>query len=309
MGVTVQPPNPAGGVIFSTPTTFNTSGTFTIPSTASSNSQIMIETIGGGGAGSRINSQVFAQQNNDSTSSGGAGAPGAYFIGSYRLGFLYSSPAGQAITVSVGAGGTGASYASQAISGTNQYITVNGNTGNSGGQSSVTLNGVVSGTAAGGSYGGGGNTSSQSSFYVGVDTTQLSNIGPYAGRGGSSGGTLPSWGNTPPLSGKADFGLTASGAGTNSNSVYTTVNSGPFTPTQATDATAGTGAGGGSGGSYWIAASLTTNHSKGGAGASPGGGGGGITGYGANNGITVTYATNNASGAGGSGRVRIWYAA
>jgi hypothetical protein len=308
MGLTVIPASPNGGILFATPVTFNASGTFILPSTAIGNSQIMIESIGGGGAGGRRTNQVFAQQNNDSTSSGGAGAPGSYFIGAYRLGFLYSNPAGQSIPVTVGAGGTGASYFAQTINGSNQFITVNGNTGNGGGTSSVTLNGVVSASAAGGAYEGGGNTSPQSSFYVGIDNTLLANIGPIAGRGGSSSGTLSSWTNQLPLNGRSDFGVTASGAGANSNNTYQTVNSGPLTPNPANDATPGTGAGGGSGGSYWINTPLTTNHSRGGAGASPGGGGGGITGYGASNSTAVTYAANNTSGAGGSGRVRIWLA-
>lgn len=309
MGFTVQPASPNGGILFGSPTVFNASGTYTIPATALPNSQIMIETIGGGGAGNRRTNQVFASPTNDSTSSGDSGTPGAYFLGSYRLGFLYANPAGATVTVTVGAGGTGASYAAQSISGTNQNVTVNGNTGNAGGSSSVVLNGVTTASAAGGAYGGSNSNSATSSFYVGIDSTQISNIGPTGGSGARAGGTTTGFSSDQPTGGRLDFGATRSGAGTNSNNVYTNVNAGPFTPTQATDAVVGSGGGGGHGGAYWINATLTTNHSRGGVGAQPGGGGGGITGYGANNGVNVTYATNNTSGAGGAGRVRIWYAA
>lgn len=314
MGLTIQPPSSSGGIIFGSPTTFNAAGTYTIPATASTNSVIMIESIGGGGAGGRQTNITFIDQSTSGNESGSAGGPGAVFIGTYRLGFLFSSPAGQTATISIGAGGTGASYASQSLTGTNENKTVNGNTGNAGGSTSVSLAGTTTAIAAGGTYATGTNavSSATSSFYSGIDSTQLTNLGPRAGGGGfvsATSGINGTFKNVLPTDGKLDFGATASGGGTNSNNVYVTQNTTPLTPTAANDATAGSGAGGGSGGYYSWAITGTSNHSKGGAGAQPGGGGGGITGYGSNNGRTITWATNNASGAGGSGRVRIWYSA
>jgi hypothetical protein len=320
MGLNVLPVSPATGSVYGEPTVFNATGTFTIPSTASANSTIIVEAIGGG-CGGQGPSNVYGITNMQDY----VGFPsmeqtsaGTMVIGTYRLGFLSTSPAGQTISVVVGAGGTGATMNGNATvnspgAGSSQAVT-NFVNRNAGGASSVSFGGSTFHTAAGGATDGGGQRTS-TSFMTQIDSGILNSLGPRASapsyyNGNISTntmtiGTLVSGGNS-----RIEYGGTNFSSGTSSTDyIYS---SGAASTNAGADAVAGTGAAGGSGGFRGFSGNATnTTLGRGGNGASPGGAGGSTFGYYAAQQNTNAHVINSGQkgGNGGAGRVRIYYQA
>jgi len=206
------------------PWTVPSSGTYTVPPNVTS---VRIECWGGGGGGGGA-----AGGSLNSTGKGGGG--GAYA----RIDSLPVVP-GEALTITVGSGGTGA----------------NGANGGAGGNSSVTYNGTTVVSAAGG---GGGSTATgnntgaagnggQASSSIG-DVRHDGGNGGGGGFGGGGGGGGSAWANGPGGNGGNAGSTTGAGAGSGG--------------------TSGTGGGyGGNGGPYAV--------NNGSPGTTPGGGGGG----------------------------------
>jgi hypothetical protein len=321
MGISLSPLPTSTGLVFGTPVTFNTSGTFTIPSTATTNSTIMVETIGGGGGGAIPNGCLAAPVNNyfgagyNTNEPYGNGSGGNSYLGIWNLGFFSAAPAGQTITVTVGAGGTGSSINATSFTGNNGNATFsfpNQTGGNTGGSSSVTFSGITVATATGGAgQGGTGGGNAQAVNFL--DNTTWNAIAPRGGVGvnsfnfTSNTGTYASMTSNGGAGGKPDWYTATNNTFLTSASPNASV-TGTTTVAQGTDAPAGTGQGGGPTIAYVGSSSGTVTVARAGNGASPGGGGGGwgwMSAMGV--GSTINFTAGQVGGAGGSGRVRIWF--
>jgi hypothetical protein len=330
---TTYPLSANGGTIYGDPTVFLSSGTFTVPSTATANSTIMIECISGGsgGGGSATTgyfvSSAFVDQlgGGASGSSNSSGSTGNYFIGVYRLGFLTASPAGQSITVTVGAGGNGTikQAGTQTSPAFNSGGTLTGITAaTNGGTSSCTYAGFSFASVTGG-LAANSDSTSYTIASAPVDSTFLTNNGYRGGRArhrlewtslasNTFSGLTTS--TTFTVAARSDFGSTAGTILDIPNSGAPPVLTGPGTiGSTATDATE-LGQGGSSGTSMVkLGTTGTYVWARAGNGAQPGGVGGSHYGY--NNGVytnastSYTFTAGQMGGNGGAGRVRIWYSA
>jgi hypothetical protein len=321
---TEYPKSPSTGAIYGDPTVFNASGTYTIPPTATPNSTIIVECIGGGSGGSGP-SNIYAITNLQDyigfpSVQGGQG--GAMVIGTYRLGFLSSAPAGQSLTVTVGSGGTGAIQNATFNKATSiggegsQTAITNFVAATNGGASTVAFGASTFITASGGTSTSTTNQQTSNSFMTAVESNILNSTGPRAGSsnavsGNNSGNTMTVTGQSSGGSGRTEFG----GASTNNPNASTSYvwSTGTVTVPDGVDAPAGSGCGGsGSGFRGFSGSTTTTTQGRGGNGASPGGGGGG-GGYGSfpaaqsSSGHTIN--AGQRGGNGGTGRVRIYYQA
>jgi hypothetical protein len=322
MGISLQPLSVASGLQFGTPTTFNTSGTYTIPSSASFNSTIMIESMGGGsggtciyaGNGASYMTYSFANylgSNYNFSSNYGNGATGGYYLGVYQLGFLTQTPAGASVSVVIGAGGAGASLNTTTNFNVGANIAPtsipNSNSAGTGGASYATISGVTIGST---------NISLNTGTGTFTDPGTLNSVRPYGGQGinnlnmNTGGSQVPTVNAQSGGSGsKSDFY-----AANVNNSILTTnqlqflAYSAPTTLPTFTDGAVGTGQGGQPAGILQINAAGTYNLGRAGNGAQPSGGGGG---WGLVNIATGNYTFNagQVSGSGGAGRVRIWFQA
>jgi len=310
------------GLKFGSPTVFNTSGTYTIPATATVNSTLMIESMGGGGGGVAPDLLTYAWStyygggyNANITINNGRG--GAYAIGIYRLGFFSQTPASGSVTVTVGSGGSGAiSNATNFNIGSNQSISFpNLTVATAGGTSSVTYGGANFATAAGGAI---NNTSDavvgQATNFI--DSTTLGTIAPRGGQSKSSfnfvtnatntmGGTVN---HTGGWGARTEYGDALGNILTSpTTSATVSVTAGGST-TQGTDGSAGTGQGGGGASQHYFAGAGTYNLARAGNGAAPSGGGGGHPTL-QLNAANYNINTGQKGGNGGAGRVRIWFQA
>jgi hypothetical protein len=318
--ITEYPRNPATGAIYGEPTVFNTSGTYVIPPTASPNSTIIVEAIGGG-AGGRGPSSM--QTHTDMVTqigfnAGRGGQPGTTVIGTYRLGFFSTAPAGQSIAVTVGAGGTGSVQNSATTfnigSHSSNVAIANFVEGTNGGASTCSYGGSTFHTAAGGT-GNATATPTSTTFMTAIDSTSLNTFGPTSAFGSYVNGTVTATAYTgitlvPGGAARTEWG----GANTIGGAASTdfTNGSGTYSIAAGTDAATGSGASGGSGGQRYMSAS--TNNitiGRGGNGAAPGGGGGGFFNYMSSAASTNAHTWNagQRGGNGGAGRVRIYYQA
>lgn len=331
---TTYPVSPNGGTIYGDPTVFLSSGTFTIPPTATANSTIMVECISGGSGGGGDStttywvSSAFSDQygTGSGNSSNYIGSPGKYFIGIYRLGFLSSLPAGQTITVNVGAGGTGklrASSGAYTSPSFNSGGNISGFTGaTNGGTTFLTYSGFNFASVTGGIAANTDSTTYTISSAP-VDSTFLENNGYRGGRARNniswtslssntfSGLTQT---NTGAVAARGDFGealgtiLDIPGSGN-----PPVVTSPGTVGTAAVDATQA-GQGGSNGTAFAkIGTTGTYTWSRAGNGAQPGGVGGTYYGYNAgiypNASVSYTFPAGQWGGNGGAGRVRIWFSA
>jgi hypothetical protein len=318
---TAYPASLASGAIYGDPTVFNASGTYTIPPTASVNSTIIVEAIGGGSGGVGP-SNYYGISNLQAytgfpTQTGGQG--GQTVIGTYRLGFLSTSPAGQPIAVTIGSGGTGAvqnaNFTSSFPAEGSQTAITNFVAATNGGASSCSFGGSTFITASGGTSTNSGNVQTSNSFMTAVDSGILTNLGPRSGSGNYITGTVATDTMTVGAqvsggAGRIEWGGTQVN-NPNASTDYTR-GTGAYTTAAGVDAPAGSGAGGSSGG--FRALSGSTNNvtlGRAGNGAAPGGGGGGLyTSHVAPAGATAsTLNSGQRGGNGGAGRVRIYYQA
>jgi hypothetical protein len=324
MALNTLPTSSASGAVYGEPTVFNASGNFTIPSTATSNSTIIVECIGGGsGGGGPAN--IYSISNLQSYTgfpSARGGQGGTTVIGTYRLGFLTSTPAGQTLTVTVGAGGTGAiqngNFAKNTSVGNESEQTpiTNFVAANNGGASSVAFSATTFITASGGASTVSTNQPTSTSFMTAVDSTVLNTNGPRAGtanylNGNVVGNTMTTGNQGSGGAGRTEFGGTATN-NPNASTSYV-FNTGTVTVPDGVDATAGSGCGGSGAGFRGFSGSTTnTTQGRGGNGASPGGGGGGggYENFPAAQGTSGhTINAGQRGGNGGTGRVRIYYQA
>jgi hypothetical protein len=334
MGLTKLPVLTASNSIFADPEVFNSSGTFTVPSTATANSIIMVECISGGSGGGGTDTNVYWVSSTfqdqygtgASNSSNYIGSPGKYFIGVYRLGFLSATPAGQTITVTVGAGGNGKLRASSGAY-TSPSFNSGGNIGGftgatNGGTTSLTYSGFTFATTTGGVAANTDSTSYTISSAP-VDSTFLTNNGYRGGRAKSniswtslssntfSGLTQTS---TGAIEARADFGEALGALLDIPGSGIPPVVTSPGT-VGATAVDGSTPGQGGSNGTAFakIGTTGTYTWSRAGNGAAPGGVGGTYWGYNAavfpNASTSYTFPAGQWGGNGGAGRVRIWYSA
>jgi hypothetical protein len=320
---TEYPKSPATGAIYGDPTVFNASGTYTIPTTATSNSTIIVECIGGGSGGTgpaNIYSITNIQDYIGFPAATG-GQAGQTVIGTYRLGFLTTAPAGQSLTITVGAGGTGAvqnaafNRATSIGADSNQVAITNFVAATNGGASSVAYSGSTFINASGGNATNSTSQQTSNSFMTAVDSGILSNLGPRAGtanyvNGNVAVNTLTVGAQVSGGAGRTEWGGTATNNPNASTSyVYST---GTVTVPDGVDATAGSGCGGsGAGFRGFSGSTTTTTQGRGGNGASPGGGGGGsyssFPAQANSSGHTIN--AGQRGGNGGAGRVRVYYQA
>lgn len=331
---TTYPVSPNGGTIYADPTVFNSSGTYIIPPTATANSTIMVECISGGSGGGGTSTSTYWVSSSfqdqygtgASNSSNYIGSPGKYFIGVYRLGFLSSLPAGQSITVTVGAGGTGITRASSG-----SYTSPSFNSGGSvGGFTGATNGGTTSLTYSGFSFavttGGIAANTDDTTYTISsapVDSTFLTNNGYRGGRAKSniawtslSSNTFTgiTQGTQGQIAARADFGETPGAILDIPGSGIPPVVTSPGTVGAAAVDGSTPGQGGSNGTSFAkIGTTGTYTWSRAGNGAAPGGVGGTHWGYNAgifpNASTTYTFPAGQWGGNGGAGRVRIWYSA
>lgn len=330
---TTYPVSPNGGLIFGDPTVFNASGTYVVPPTATANSTIMVESIGGGAGGGDNQTTAYWQGCTDIaqfqgsgasniTLTNGGGSPGSYFLGVFRLGFLTPNPAGISLTVTVGAGGNGktVSGGAQTSPASNSGGSFNVGAATAGGNSSISYAGGTFATGAGGVINTGtyvSETYSQSgafadsallSSYMQKKAVARSNIAWSGITGNTFTSPVVSGGST----GKDDNGNTIS-------IVEITPSTGQIIAqlTPGTIGTTGIDGGpfqnGGHGTPYVkIGTTGTYLWSRAGNGGTPGGGGGmphGYRGVGPNGSVSYTFTATQWGGNGGAGRIRIWYQA
>lgn len=330
---TTYPASPNGGTIYTDPTVFLSSGTFTIPPTATANSSIMVECISGGSGGGNSAadsywvSSSFQDQLGTSGSSANnrTGSTGNYFIGVYRLGFLSPLPAGQSITVNVGAGGTGKLRASSGA-----YTSPSFNSGGSiAGFTGATNGGTTSLTYAGFNFasvtGGIANNTDSTTYTISsapVDSTFLTNNGYVGGRArhnitwtsvatNTLAGAVTTTNNA--VAARSDFGAALGTIIDIPGGAQPPVLAGPGTiGTAAVDATE-PGQGGSSGTWYAkLGTAGTYTMNRAGNGAQPGGVGGSYWGNSTlfpNASLSYTFPAGQWGGNGGAGRVRIWFSA
>jgi hypothetical protein len=331
---TIYPASPNGGTIYTDPTVFSSSGTYTIPPTATANSTIMVECISGGSGGGGTSTNTYwvssTFQDQYGTTAGNSsnyiGSTGKYFIGVYRLGFLSSLPAGQTITVNVGAGGTGKLRASSGAYTSPAYNSGGNIAGftaaTSGGTTSLTYSGFTFASVAGGIAGNTDDTTYTISSAP-VDSTFLTNNGYRGGRAKNniswtslssntfSGLTQTSAGA---VEGRADFGEALGATLDIPGSGIPPVLTAPGT-VGSTAVDGSTSGQGGSNGTSFVKIGTTGTYtwSRAGNGAAPGGVGGTYWGYNAaifpNASVSYTFPAGQWGGNGGAGRVRIWYSA
>jgi hypothetical protein len=310
------------GYKFGAPTVFNSSGTYTVPATATSNSSILVECIGGGGAGGPDGSGISIYGNynvtglfgNNSTNvEPGNGRPGNISLGLVRLGFFSETPASGSLTVTVGAGGTGGNMNAQNVS-INTGVTLSSNSGNAGGTSSVTFSGTTVASANGGPRNDNSTAVTSTVESAPVSSTALASFGP---RGGTAHyrftftpvNAMPITANsiTQGITSRTEFGGSTTAASNPPNN-YAAVSGANWT--SGTDGTAGTGQGGGStAGIFVLPSAGSYTWRRGGNGAAPGGSGG--AGGGTTNFASAgnyNFAATQVGGNGGAGRVRIWFA-
>jgi hypothetical protein len=324
------------GFKFGSPTTFNTTGTYTIPNNATENSSIMVESISGGsGAGSNAGNlfnflvrdlqTVVGSPFTETSYANNQGAAGSGLLGIYRLGFFSSSPAGQNITVTVGAGGTGAiipAFTSSNLNSAGQSQVTGATAATTGGTSSLTYSGGVFASAAvvAQAANANANTTTWNSGGAVADTTFLTALGPKAGTNlkettqniSTNTATVTAI-NSAAVTGRTDYG-TAADAPYSAliNPMIVNVNATGDTTNVTGTAATGTAFQPGqpqatyvklpSGGNYTLA--------RGGTGGTGAGGGSGLgmqrvlVNFGSG-----AYNTNahQVGGSGGSGRVRIWF--
>ena len=322
------------GLKFGSPTTFNSTSNYTIPAGATTNSTIMIESIGGGsGGGGTSTTETIAGNNvsawygsSSSNNNLAAGEPAEYFLGVYRLGFFSNAPAGETITVTVGAGGTGSSLPTQNLNiPGSSYYSYNRTAATSGGASSVTYTGVTFATGGGGAASSTANNgTAYSTSAVFMDSTTLPSVAYKGGVGRQTitwtslstntpaGVATP---NTLGIAAREDFGSAVGNIlgfdGNIATNAIVTLNAAGNVTKNGTDATGG-GQGGGPANVYGIRFNTAGSYnitSRGGNGAAPGGGGGGgwspLWGTPGN----YTLSGGQQGGNGGSGRVKIWFQA
>ena len=321
------------GLKFGEPTVFNSSGSYTIPATATINSSIMVESVGGG-AGGGGTSNIYAQTSNLQGGSGTGpgsrnmnergGGSGNYFLGIYRLGFLSTAPASTTVTVTVGAGGNGANMVSRNQNfgtGDAGFSIALGAGANAGGTSSVTYASQTFASATGGSATSAANTTHSSEGSVPLNNTLLTNLAPRAGLAQSivswtsiSGDTASGVSNSGGQAGRNEFGATLGNiVAINQQGVLNNNSSGSATVGSAATNANTFGQGGGYGVPFHRTnAAGTFTFSTGGNGG-PGGGGGGVGSpasvfYSSQGNFTFNALTGY-GGAGGAGRVRIWFQA
>jgi hypothetical protein len=327
---TTYPVSPNGGLIFGEPTTYLSSGTYVVPPTATINSTIMVESIGGGAGGGGSNTTgywVGASNLQARQSASGSlnfseycGRPGSYFIGVFRLGFISTSPAGISLTVNIGAGGTGCLKTAQTVTSpaNNSGGDYARTAATSGASSNVSFGSITFAVGAGGtattSYAGTAYTTS-GTF---ADSSLLSSI---MARPGTSKFNF----NWTGLSTNTFSGITMSGGqdGRDDNAtLYTAqdiVSSGvaPVTLSPGTIGTQGADGGpfqGGQNGHPFakIGTTGTYTFARAGNGGQPGGSGGAPHGCNEttpNGSVSYTFSQHQMGGNGGAGRVRIWYQA
>ena len=303
---------------------FTSSGSFVIPSNASSSAILVLDVVGAGAGGGGGNSRG-AGTAAVTRCSGAGGARGTFFYLVSQFG-----TANGTVTVTIGAGGAG---------GTGTSLTAGtGGAGDAGGltpfgtasffgaqaELSITTPGVFnsfvpgvwfrdvtpnvpSGSATGTAnfgtigvgnvyyaLGGFGSSGNQDTFRSGSDNSDGAAAG--ATGGGITSANVASEGG---VGGKADLGARQQIPTVTGGTPQYTFGGGSGSAGTAEggaggSGTSGTGDGGGGGG-----ASTTGNGGAGGAGSTPGGGGG-------SGGACRTGSTGGVGGAGGSGRVRVW---
>lgn len=275
--------NATGGGATPTITDFSSSGTYTIPSGATT---IRIICIGGGGGGG----SGYGAAAGNLRAGGGGGGGGALTDVSYAVSDV-GSGAGLTVTIGgAGSGGTGASGAGGA--GTNAgasevYVTTGSvqlayaNGGSGGGAATNTAGGTAGSAAINGSFAAAGGGAGGTAAAPSAGTRPA-----MAAPGGGGGGPVTA-GNTGYMGGSTHGGANATlrttvGGGT------TGATGGNGTGGSVTGATAGGGGGGGGGGTT----NAGGNGGAGSRGAGGGGGGGGTT-------------AGGNGGAGGAGFVRI----
>jgi hypothetical protein len=327
---TTYPLSPNGGLVFGDPTVFNTSGTYTVPPTATGNSTLMIESIGGGAGGGGNDTTTYWQGCTDIAQFQGGGAStadanragntGSYFLGVIRLGFLTPTPAGISLTVTVGSGGNG-----KIIPAGNQTSPAAGSGGSinctaatAGGNSQIVYGSGSFAVGAGGAAGTSQVAETYSTSGAFADTTLLSSYmqkKSFARKTISYSGISVNSLTAPVTSGgstgKDDSGNTIAILDfNNSGQIYAQLSPGTVGANAADGGPFQNGANGapfiklGTVGTYTI--------SRAGNGGAPGGGGGahhGANGIGPNGSVVYTFPLHQIGGNGGAGRVRIWYQA
>lgn len=335
---TTYPISPNGGIIYtSSPTVFTSSGTFTVPSTATANSTIMIESIGGGGGGSSssdVSTAVYGfalLSDWQGTSAGSVERSqpgcGSYFLGVYRLGFFSANPAGLAISVVAGAGGNGSIQNAQTWtqSGTQSTSTAyNRTNATAGGSSYCSYGGSNFAVAAGGVVDGSVNSTADQSFSMSgafADVALITAFGPHAGKAQNkvnytaiSGNVFTSPTISQGISSREDYGTTnVSPLGALNSTTFSEIRTGPGTfGTAAADATSPGQQG--QHGVPFIKYGTTGTYTipRAGNGMQPGGPGGHGHGWAyslANTSTAYTLTAGQVGGNGGAGRVRIWFQA
>jgi hypothetical protein len=176
---------------------FASSGTFTVPAGVTI---IKVTCTGGGGGGASCNSTFPATASNDA--SGGGGGAGGTAIGSYTV-----TP-GQAIAITIGAGG-----AAQASGGTSSAGGLCSSTGGAGTQFQAL------GTSAGGS--GGAGAGGTVNINGGFGSDGQSGVAAFAGNGGAS-----YWGGGTRAYAALGSALTAAAPGGGGGGAYNGTNAG-----------------------------------------------------------------------------------
>lgn len=255
--------------------TFNSSGTYTVPSGVT---KLAVIISGGGGNGGNA-----TNGGGGSTSGGGNGGAGSYFGGWYD----YAVTPGQTYTVTVGGGGGGASAFGNLINSVSPNgFTTNVNTnlqtsagGNGGSRGFGLANN--SGTVMNGNPGSAGGSSSAITAFSNVAGLPANIQYGGGGGGGGAGGRLVNntYGATTTASGGSagNGGAPNGGRGGNGNNVTYNVNNGNFSNSISSNVLGGQGPGGGGGGG-------------GGPGWIPAGSNGGYNGAAGAGGIVLVYA-------------------
>lgn len=257
--------------------TFTSSGIFTVPSGVS---KIKVFLVGGGGGGN------LCEPYSSSSSNGYGGGGGG---GGYTQTAEYAVSAGQSCTVTIGAGGNGATYQDPS----SQFSANIGYAGHAGSATSfrlpngttLTANGGAAGnakTAANGNAGGSGGGAGGNNEY---------NEAPDSFRSGKSGGSDGGAGqnNTGTLTGGTGQGYTTRAYGEANATLYAGGGGGSAGSNNSNGNYATRGAGGAGGGGAGTGAQGNAENGA----ANTGGGGGGSSRYGGPNNITA--------GNGGSG--------